>query len=159
MHTKVAKGKSKMTVSTSVASEFFFNSIMCRLTTFNGNGLTIAAYAIANLIFQKFNEKCIGNGFVICIFRICFIKGLYQTVSSLQELYFTVQTSSDLTYNSKLFNFLFSEPPRLVQINRNKGHDIVESVNVSCIADHVFPEPTIDLYHGQGPSRLAFGIF
>ena len=73
--------------------------------------------------------------------------------------YFIEKKCLELTYKVKGFNFLFSEPPRLVQINRNKGHDIVESVNVSCIADHVFPEPTIDLYHGQGPSRLAFGIF
>lgn len=57
---------------------------------------------------------------------------------------------NDVTGTKRMTVF---EPPRLVQINRNKGHDIVESVNVSCIADHVFPEPTIDLYHGQGPSR------
>ena len=42
---------------------------------------TIAACAIANLIFPNFDEKCIGNGFVICIFRICLMKGLYQIVS------------------------------------------------------------------------------
>ena len=50
------------------------------------------------------------------------------------------------------FSFL-SVPPRMVQINQNRGHDIVESVNVSCVADYVYPEPTIDIYHGHGTNR------
>jgi len=45
-------------------------------------------------------------------------------------------------------------PPRMVQINQNRGHDIVESVNVSCVADYVYPEPTIDIYHGHGTNRI-----
>ena len=51
-----------------------------------------------------------------------------------------------------VFSFL-SVPPRMVQINQNRGHDIVESVNVSCVADYVYPEPTIDIYHGHGTNR------
>lgn len=58
---------------------------------------------------------------------------------------------NDVTGTKRMTVF---EPPRWVQIQRNKGHDIVESVNVSCTADHVFPEPSIQLFHGQGHNRI-----
>merc|ERR1719510_2415815 len=44
--------------------------------------------------------------------------------------------------------------PRMVLIRQNRAHDIVQSVNVSCVADHIFPEPNIDIYHGHGKHRV-----
>ena len=50
-------------------------------------------------------------------------------------------------------NICFPVPPRMVQINQNRGHDIVKSVNVSCVADYVYPEPSVEIYHGHGTNR------
>ena len=41
----------------------------------------------------------------------------------------------------------------MVQITQYRGHDLVPSVNVTCVADYVYPQPTVDIYHGHGTNR------
>ena len=41
----------------------------------------------------------------------------------------------------------------MVQITQYRGHDLVPSVNVTCVADYVYPQPTVDIYHGHGKNR------
>ncbi|XP_023347739.1 uncharacterized protein LOC111716499 [Eurytemora carolleeae] len=43
-------------------------------------------------------------------------------------------------------------PP--TQVNLIHRHTSFHSVNISCLVDHAFPRPQVQLYHGQGPSRV-----
>ena len=53
------------------------------------------------------------------------------------------------------YAILFPVPPRRVQINERKGQGLVDTVNVTCVADYVFPEPVVHIYHGQSNNRYA----
>ena len=75
----------------------------------------------------------------------------HHQLATMSTLFYQLHTVKQI--NSYLVFSFLSVPPRMVQINQNRGHDIVESVNVSCVADYVYPEPTIDIYHGHGTNR------
>jgi len=44
-------------------------------------------------------------------------------------------------------------PPRQIHVGYTKARTARESVNVTCMADHVYPEPQMRLYHGTGTAR------
>ena len=57
-----------------------------------------------------------------------------------------------------IFNFilfLFSVKPARFQFGHAKGRGNGDSVNITCAADHAYPEPILKLYQGQGDRRYA----
>ena len=44
-------------------------------------------------------------------------------------------------------------PPRNIHFGHTPGRGGVEQVNITCAADHTYPEPILKIFHGQGDRR------
>ena len=53
-------------------------------------------------------------------------------------------------------NYLFLlrlVPPRNFHFGHTPGRSGVDQVNITCAADHTYPEPILKIFHGQGDRR------
>ena len=57
-----------------------------------------------------------------------------------------------ISYNGYLF-LLLSVPPRNFHFGHTPGRGGVEQVNITCAADHTYPEPILKIFQGQGDRR------
>ena len=44
-------------------------------------------------------------------------------------------------------------PPRNIHFGHTPGRGGVEQVNITCAADHTYPEPILKIFQGQGDRR------
>ena len=44
-------------------------------------------------------------------------------------------------------------PPRNIHFGHTPGRGGIEQVNITCAADHTYPEPILKIFHGQGDRR------
>ena len=57
-----------------------------------------------------------------------------------------------ISSNGYLFHLL-SVPPHTVHFGHTPGRGGVEQVNITCAADHTYPEPILKIFQGQGDRR------
>ena len=75
------------------------------------------------------------------------------TVSKLECWFFRTDWKL-ASFSSRLNRFkpvLVPVPPRRVQIQHHKC--ALDQVNITCMADHIFPEPSVKLFHGKSSER------